>query len=66
SAPGVPAKHTIGGTTIIVVPGQPAQSQLWVRSGLRDLEAMPPLGTELVNQPGQDAIAQLILSLPSQ
>ncbi|MEZ4371975.1 MAG: hypothetical protein R3B07_14170 [Polyangiaceae bacterium] len=63
SAPGTLAKHTIGGTTVIVVPGQPAQSQLWVRSGLRDLEGMPPVGTELVSQPGQDAIAQLIVSL---
>lgn len=63
STPNAPAKHVIGGTAVIVTPGEPSQSQLWVRSGLRDLEGMPPLGTEQVNPSGQDAIAALIRSL---
>ncbi len=64
STPNAPAKHVIAGTSVIVVPGQPAQSQLWVRSGLRGFEGMPPLGTERVSAPGQASIASLISSLP--
>lgn len=63
TAPNAPAKHLIGGTSLIVVPGAPEQSQLWVRSGLRDLEGMPPLGTEIVNSAAQAEIARLIRDL---
>lgn len=59
-----PANHTIGGTTRIVVPGDPEMSQLYVRMGLRDEEAMPPFGTELVDDAGRAAVAAWITGPP--
>lgn len=59
------ANHTIGGTTIDVVPGDPAASQVWVRMGLRDLEAMPPRGTEVVDDVGVAVVGAWITALPA-
>lgn len=59
-----PASHVIGGTEQIVVPGDPAASQLYVRMGLRDLLAMPPVGTEVVDDPGRAVIAAWITGGP--
>ncbi|MCA9610190.1 MAG: hypothetical protein KC619_31555 [Myxococcales bacterium] len=56
------ANHDIGGATAIIEVGDPAASQLWVRMGLRDDLAMPPLGTEIVDDAARDAIAAWIAS----
>ncbi len=45
----VSTSHDIDGTVMIIVPGQPDQSQLYNRVNRRDLLAMPPLGTEQVD-----------------
>lgn len=58
----VTASHDIEGATAIIEVGDPARSQLWVRMGLRDDRAMPPLGTEVVDDPARDAIAAWIRS----
>jgi hypothetical protein len=56
-----PADHVIAGTELIVVPGAPSASQLVVRMGLRDELAMPPLGTELVDDPAVAVVSQWIV-----
>jgi hypothetical protein len=58
------ARHVVGGTDVVVVPGDPAASQLWHRMGLRDLEAMPPRGTEVVDDAGMNVIGAWISALP--
>ena len=55
--------HTVDGTTIGVVPGLPERSQLWVRMGLRDLEAMPPVCTQRVDPDGLAVIRGWITGL---
>jgi hypothetical protein len=60
---GAPTNHEIGGTTVSIAPGDPAASQLWVRMGLRDLEAMPPRGSEVVDVDGMATIEAWIRSL---
>lgn len=57
-------RHIVAGTSVVVQPGDPAASQLYVRMGIRDLEQMPPLGTEVVDVTGRGAVARLILALP--
>lgn len=49
--------------TVAVAPGQPEKSELWVRMGLRDFNAMPPLGTKVVDDGGRDAVRAWILGL---
>jgi hypothetical protein len=62
---GKPAKHRgLGGTTYIVVPGKPDESQLFYRISVRDLDQMPPLGTESLDPTGIATIAAWIDSLP--
>ncbi len=56
--------HTVGGTSLNVVPGAPEQSQLWVRMGLRDLEAMPPIGSSMADTAARETIRQWIAALP--
>ena len=56
-----PASHVIGGTTSILVPGDPSASQLVVRMGLRDELAMPPVGTEVVDDPAVAAVSAWII-----
>lgn len=58
-----PTRHEIGGTSVSIAPGDPDASQLWFRMGLRDLEAMPPIGSEVVDADGRAAIAAWILAL---
>jgi hypothetical protein len=55
--------HTVGGTTLGIVPGDPTRSQLYVRMTLRDLEAMPPVCTQLVDPDGLALIRRWISSL---
>jgi hypothetical protein len=54
------AQHRVDGTTVNIVAGDREASQLWVRMGLRDLEAMPPRGTEIVDQAGVGQIGAWI------
>ena len=61
---GVIADHEIDGTHVIITPGDPDRSQLYLRMGHRDLLAMPPLGTEQVDDAGRAAIAAWILAGP--
>lgn len=63
TAPGALTDHVIDGTTIVVVPGKPLESQLFVRMNRRDLLAMPPLGSEIVDDPAVAAVEQWITSL---
>ncbi len=58
-----PTRHDVGGTTRVISPGSPAQSQAWVRMGVRDYNAMPPLGTERVDDVGRDVIRRWIEGL---
>ena len=62
---GVMTKHSIQGTTAIIVKGKPDQSQLFVRMGIRDngQEQMPPLGTKVVDAPNWAIIGQWISGL---
>lgn len=58
---GKPAKHLgLGGTNFIVVPGNSAESQLFYRIGVRDLDQMPPLATEVVDPTGMATIGAWI------
>ena len=54
------AGHEIGGTRIIVVPGDPASSQLYLRMGYRDELGMPPVGTEVVDAQARALIGDWI------
>ncbi|MEM1414353.1 MAG: hypothetical protein AAGH15_05615 [Myxococcota bacterium] len=59
-----PAAHSgLAGTDLIVVPGAPEASQLYVRMGLRDSTAMPPVGTELVDDDALDDVEAWIRAL---
>lgn len=61
---GKKAKHVLaGGIDTIIVPGDPAASQLWVRNRKRDLEQMPPLGTELLDDKGSALLEAWIKGL---
>ena len=55
--------HILQGTTIAVVPGKPQESQLWLRMSYRDLDSMPPLGTEVVDSVGLATIESWIAGL---
>lgn len=58
---GTVMKHTLsGGVTDVIVKGDPQQSGLWLRMGLRDLYAMPPTGTQVVDEVGRETIRQWI------
>ncbi len=57
---GLAAHHDIAGTTMLVVGRAPEMSQLYVRMGLRGDTAMPPLGTERVDDAGRAAVAAWI------
>ena len=56
-------QHTIRGTTLGIVPGDPESSQLWVRMGLRGEEGMPARGTEVVDAEGVEAVRAWIVEL---
>lgn len=57
---GALAHHDIGGTTMLVVAGDPEASQLYVRASLRDPLAMPPLSTERIDMAALEALAAWI------
>lgn len=65
SGVGLEANHEIGGTTVAIVPGDPAASQLWYRMSLRGLEGMPPIGTEATDPAGLAWVDAWIRALPS-
>lgn len=64
TAIGTRANHTIEGTTTNIVAGDPDASQLFVRMRLRDENAMPPVGTEIEDPTGVEAIRAFIAALP--
>jgi len=64
TAIGGKAAHFVDGTTLLVVPGQPELSQLFVRMGLRNLEAMPPICSKVVDSAGMQTIGDWIRGLP--
>ena len=57
------AEHPVHGLTVTIVPGDAEGSQLWLRMGLRDLEAMPPRGSEVVDKAGMQVVADWINQL---
>ncbi len=61
---GASPSHVIDGTSEIVVVGDPAASQLYVRMMHRDELAMPPLGTERVDATALETIAAWITRGP--
>lgn len=61
---GAKMNHVLDGTTLAVVPGKPAESQLVFRMSIRNLEAMPPVGTEVVDATGVKTIGDWISGLP--
>ncbi len=61
---GKKAKHVLpGGVDTIVVAGNPDVSQLYFRMAKRDLEQMPPLGTEDLDSKGLATVKAWILGL---
>lgn len=59
---GVDAFHEFEGIRTIIVPGDPDGSQLVYRMARRDDNAMPPLGTEMVDEVGLAAVRAWILA----
>lgn len=53
---GVTAFHNVEGSDVIIVPGDPDASQLFLRMDLRGDVQMPPLGTERVDEAGVAAV----------
>lgn len=52
------------GSQVAIVPGQPEKSQLYERMGYRDLWAMPPVCTKIVDTAGRKTLHDWILGLP--
>lgn len=57
---GVEAFHDVGGSAVLVVPGDAEASQLFLRMGVRGDVQMPPLGTERVDEAGLAAVGAWI------
>lgn len=58
---GTVMRHTLSsGATDVIVKGDPQRSGLWLRMGLRDLYAMPPTGTRVVDEAGLETVRQWI------
>jgi hypothetical protein len=55
--------HVLDGTTLAVVPGDPSKSQLYLRMNERDLDSMPPVGTEEVDSIAMTTIFSWIAGL---
>lgn len=55
--------HILEGTSLAVVPGDASKSQLYLRMNKRDLESMPPLGTEEVDSIAMTTIFSWIAGL---
>jgi len=55
------AFHELEGVRALLTPGDPEASQLYRRMGVRDEIAMPPLGTERVDEVGRAAVSRWIL-----
>jgi hypothetical protein len=51
TAIGLTTYHNVQGTTVALVPGDPDASQIPTRMSLRGGEQMPPVGTEVVDEP---------------
>lgn len=63
TAIGAMAGHLIDGSSTIIVAGDPMGSQLFNRITRRDANQMPPLGTEVVDPTGSEAIRLWIAGL---
>jgi hypothetical protein len=59
----VPGTWAAEGITARIEPGMPAASAIHVRIDRRDFAQMPPLGTEVVDDVGIDAVETWIMSL---
>ncbi len=64
TALGAAAFHDLYGTQIIVTPGAPLTSQLLQRMTVRNLDQMPPVGTEVVDDAAVGTVSQWIAGLP--
>lgn len=64
TAVGLEAMHLIEDTRFVLVPGDPAASQLYARMGVRGDLGMPPTGTEQIDPAGRAAVAAWIVSGP--
>jgi hypothetical protein len=64
---GTTMSHIVDGTTVAVVPGKPAESQLWQRMNRReDLMGMPGIATMKVDAEAVQFVGEWISSLPAQ
>lgn len=63
TAIGGKTNHIVDGTTIVIVPGKPLESQLWVRMNRRDEMAMPPVGSEIVDDAAVALVSDWIVGL---
>jgi hypothetical protein len=59
-----PTLHPILNTTKVIVKGKPGESQLYQRMNVRDLNAMPPVGTEEVDSAAMTTLWSWIAGLP--
>ncbi len=55
--------HVVDGTTVAIAPGDPSKSQLYIRMNGRELDSMPPLGTEEVDSIAMAGIFNWIAGL---
>lgn len=60
---GIKAAHVIDDTDTVIVPGEPDKSQTYVRMTLRNLSAMPPVGTEETDPDGLRIVREWIAGL---
>lgn len=61
---GKPGRHVLaGGIETLIVPGNPEQSQLWVRLGARGFVQMPPIATKVVDTSAVALVKEWIAAL---
>ena len=63
---GIEAFHEVGGSSVILTPGDARSSQLFLRMEVRSEVQMPPLGTERVDASGLEAVRAWIEGAPVQ
>ena len=60
---GLVAGHPMAGAELVLVPGQPDASQLYVRANQRGRMGMPPVGSEVIDAAGLAALRAWITDL---